>query len=665
MKSKENTYIKGVTANHNLRKKIRIMCGIAGTVVEGNDANAANLRMIESLHHRGPDDQGFFYKQFGDTFVTLSNTRLAIIDLSAAGHQPMHDTNSGLVLVYNGEVFNYKVLRRELIDLGESFYSDTDSEVVLKSYKIWGIKCLQRFRGMFAIAIWDSNRGELFLARDRFGIKPLYFSFLSNGFVFASEIRALLASGLILPQLDSLGLEIFLANGFLVAPTTIIKNVQSILPGHYLIVDSTGKKKIFEQYHSLATKEEAKSSEKEYIDRLRETFDESIRMRLISDAPLGAFLSGGLDSSAIVASMAQAIKDVRSFSISFNEVDFDESYFSELVANRYKTEHINFKLTPQLFFDWLDDAIQALDQPSFDGINTYYVARLASERGLRVALSGLGADELFGGYPFFKQVRMLAQFGPLLNKAAGIFQNISMRNVYKLSGVWKILEYYSPFDHSAGSLDDRVKAYQAAQNIFPSHTRCHLRLESIQKSNNPLVVGLPHQFVTRVQAEIEDDDYNNAISKLAIRLFLSERCLRDTDSVTMAVSLEARAPMTDHIFVETCLRLSSNVRLEGMPNKHFEWRLFQPLLGSDFKLRQKQGFIFPFEEWLRTPTGISRVNSILLNEKDCEQAGLSPNTTKIILERFSSKEAMPWSRIWTLYVLVKWCINNNVVWGGL
>lgn len=641
------------------------MCGIAGTVIEGNDAESANLKMIDSMHHRGPDDKGLFVQKQGKTSISLASTRLAIIDLSNAGHQPMQDKDSGLVLAYNGEIFNYSILRRELSNLGELFQSDTDTEVVLKSYKKWGDKCLQRFRGMFSIAIWDPIRGELFLARDRFGIKPLYFSYLPSGFVFASEIRTILASGLVEPYLDSLGLEIFLANGFLVSPSTIINNIYSLMPGHFLTVDANGRKRRFEEFHSLAHITQSKSTERESFDSIITTFNESVEMRLISDAPLGAFLSGGLDSSAIVASMAQASKNVRSISISFDEEKFDESFYAGWVADRFKTKHIDFRLTYQHFYRWMDDALNALDQPSFDGINAYFVARLASENGLRVALSGLGGDELFGGYPFFRQIGAIARIGPLLGRAGGLFHYLSKRNIYNISGLWKLSDFYAPMNKSMTRLDVIINAYQAVQGIFPSWTRSYLRLENIKSCFESTYNGLPAQFVTRMQSEIVGDDINNAISKIAIRLFLGERCLRDTDSMTMAVSLEARAPMTDHYFVECCLSFPSPIRLEGTPNKSFQWRIFQSLLGSDFPLRKKQGFVFPFEEWLRKPEGMDRINGTLRDYRACEQAGLSPESTRIILNRFSSKQAVPWSRIWALYVLVKWCINNKVTWRGL
>jgi asparagine synthase (glutamine-hydrolysing) len=370
------------------------MCSIAG--IFGRGEQEVVVRMNEAQRHRGPDDQGIV--QCED--VVLGNTRLAIIDTSAAGHQPMHDPETGNWITYNGETYNFKELRREL---GGEWASNTDTEVVLRAYRRWGADAFRRLRGMFALAIWDNQRKRLILARDPLGIKPLYYYAAKDQLIFASELRALLASGLVPRRLSAAGLDSYLANGSVAAPLTIIDGVRQLLPGHYL--ESVEFKEI---EFAVPRSDEVPDCRDEAVARLRAGLEESVRAHLVSDVPLGVFLSGGMDSSALVALMSRISEQrPKTFSVVFDEATFTEAPFSRAVAARFQTDHTEITLNEDRLLSILPEALAAIDQPTMDGINTFVVSQAVKNAGITVALSGLGGDELFAGYPSFRRALKL------------------------------------------------------------------------------------------------------------------------------------------------------------------------------------------------------------------------------------------------------------------
>ena len=333
------------------------------------------------------------------------------------------------------------------------------------------------------------------------------------------------------------------------------------------------------------------------------------------------------------------------------------------VADSFATKHTDIRLTYNDFYRWFDDSLKALDQPSFDGINSYYISRVASENGLRVALSGLGGDELFGGYPFFNQIPRLLKYEFLLRRTPQLLTNITQQHSMRISGIWKIFEYQYLDSISKDNAHKLINAYQVAQVLFPSWLRKRLAIEPIKPfESGP--AGIPPEFYNLIHSEIAGNDLYNAISKLTLRLFMGERCLRDLDSMSMAVSIEARAPFTDHILVENCLSIPAKIRCAGPPNKPFEWELFKNLLGNDYPIRKKQGFIFPFQNWLSRPEGNHMISNTLQNKQLCNDAGLSHTVIKQILDSFQKNQQIPWSRLWALIVLIRWCEINKVVWVG-
>jgi len=340
------------------------MCGIAG-ILSLDKPLPPLERMVAALLHRGPDDRGFQSLKVGERNIVLGNTRLAIIDLSPAGHMPMPDLETGNWITYNGEIYNFLDLRWELEGFGHTFRSGSDTEVILKAYSQWGVDCVKRLRGMFAFALWDAEKRELFLARDRLGEKPLYY-FQGNGlFLFASEVRALLASELIERRLDPATLSVYFYNGFTIAPRTIIYGICALLPGHWMRVSLDGQIRETRAYWEvpLFGQDGARAVDVD-MEELRQELARATSMRMISDVPLGAFLSGGLDSSLVVALMSRVGGSVRTFSIGFPEKKYDESVYAEWVVKRFQTQHTSILLRAEDFEKWLEAGLNAMDQPT-------------------------------------------------------------------------------------------------------------------------------------------------------------------------------------------------------------------------------------------------------------------------------------------------------------
>ena len=379
------------------------MCSISGIFCTGHSAESDVVRrMNDAQKHRGPDDQGIMRCEFPGGEVLLGNTRLAIIDTSAAGHQPMNDPVSGNWITYNGETYNFKNLRNEMPG---PWLSNTDTEVVLRAYQKFGTDAFSKLRGMFALALWNNQNRTLVLTRDPLGIKPLYYYASENQFIFASELRALLASGLIPRRLSAAGIDSFLANGSVEAPLTIIDGIKQLLPGHILHVRANDARQIelTDTEFAVRKPQHIETSREDAVARLRHELEESVRLHLVSDVPLGVFLSGGMDSSALVALMSRMGKRPRTFSVVFDEAQFTEAPFSRAVAERFNTEHSEIRLSEDQLLDILPNALASLDQPTMDGINTFVVSSAGKSKGITVALSGLGGEELFAGYPSFRR----------------------------------------------------------------------------------------------------------------------------------------------------------------------------------------------------------------------------------------------------------------------
>lgn len=615
------------------------MCSISGllriTKLGAGLTEEAVVRMNAAQRHRGPDDQGTWSRAFGQGEISLGNTRLAIIDTSSAGHQPMLDPATGNCITYNGEAYNFKDLSAR-IHLNPR--SKTDTEVVLHAYNQHGIACFDQIRGMFALAIWDERKRELVLARDRFGIKPLYYYVTDHFLVFASELRALLATGLVPGKLSRSGLDSYLATGSVTAPLTIVEGVRQLLPGHSLKVKATDSGSLKCTLAKFTTDEHESpraQTRDEAVVQLRAELEESIRAHLVSDVPLGVFLSGGMDSSALVALMSQvSAQRPKTFSVVFDEADLSEEQYSRLVAQRFDTDHCEIRLGEDQLLEMLPEAIAALDQPSMDGVNTFVVSRAVKHAGVTVALSGLGGDELFAGYPSFRRALKFASMPRsskrVLRAAAAVGGSFSSGSVRR--------EKFMQLVGSGGSPEE---VYRISRQLFATSFGPQINTDKGRS----------------------DPDIVNAISRLELEGYMANTLLRDTDAMSMAHSLEVRVPFVDAKVVNYVLSLPGEWKLTrehtDLP-KRLLADAVADLLPRDFLARRKMGFTLPFEKWMQGRLR-PEISSVFEDAKQLAASGLVADDTRDLWRKFlRAPRAVGWTRPWALFVLAEWCRLNRV-----
>jgi asparagine synthase (glutamine-hydrolysing) len=618
------------------------MCSISGFLATDFTDRHVITRLNAAQRHRGPDDQGTWRLRFESGEVSLGNTRLAIIDTSSAGHQPMLDPETGNCITYNGETYNFKELS---VDLRVHPWSKTDTEVVLHAYNELGPAGFDRLRGMFALAIWDDVKRELVLARDRFGIKPLYYYVSDQLLVFASELRALLATELFPRKLDRSGLNSYLATGSVPAPLTMVEGVRQLPPGHYLRVKAAETGKLRHTLANFATDEHGlKRPDTRYdaVVQLRAELEESVRAHLVSDVPLGVFLSGGMDSSALVALMSQvSAQPPKTFSVVFDETELSEHAYSRAVAQRFNTDHCEIRLGEERLLEMLPDAIAALDQPSMDGINTYVVSKAVKNAGVTVALSGLGGDELFAGYPSFRRALKFAALPKtskrVLRAAASVGGSFSQGSVRR--------EKFWQFVGSGGSA---AEVYQISRQLFP---RSFLPRMSTEGHRSEKASGGAEKDVV------------NAISRLELEGYMANTLLRDTDAMSMAHSLEVRVPFVDAKLVDYVLSLPGEWKLDRRQNgvpKPLLADAIADLLPRDFLKRRKMGFTLPFERWLQGRLR-PKISSVFQDANQLAAAGLVVDDALDVWRQFlRAPRAVGWSRPWALFVLAEWCRLNRV-----
>ncbi len=642
------------------------MCGIAGILGRVDERNRAALaRMSAALVHRGPDDQGSWESAVDErgNGALLAFRRLAILDLSPAGAEPMVDEVTGQVLVFNGEIYNFKDLRERLLGRGHSFRSTGDAAVLLRALSTEGPAALASLRGMFALALWDPRRRTLLLARDALGIKPLYFARASDPaagwtLAFASEVRALLASGLLgTPRLDPSASASLVWNGFVVGPRTAVLGVESLLPGQLRIERNSGTERV-ESFWQLP----APGAQGSPVDeaQLAAVLEESVRLHLVSDVPLGVFLSGGIDSSA-VANLAQKANQgpVHTFTLSFEEEEYNEGHVARAVAEAIGTEHQEVKLTEGHFVEQLDRALDSLDQPTFDGLNSFYMSLAVREAGFTVALVGTGGDELFGGYASFRDL-------PTLHRASHFFgwlPRVPLADVVQrilAAGHRAALPRqarWAKLPDMLRRMDDLVALYQLAYALFLPDFQTELLGAS---SAEALADGLPGDVRQRLVEEVRGRSDLQTISLLEQRLFLGERLLRDNDAASMAASIEQRLPLVDQTLLETVLRFPDAARYQPVLRKAALRRI--GLRGLDPALfeRPKRGFVLPFERWIRQ--GLNNTVDQTLQDADAVRAaGLAPEPVRRLWKAFQEgAPGLPWSRVWAIYVLVRWCLRHKV-----
>jgi asparagine synthase (glutamine-hydrolysing) len=631
------------------------MCGIFGIVVRNGRVEPEVLdRATESLAHRGPDDSGTIIVR--DTFpspveIGLGSRRLAILDLSPLAHQPMHDPETDNWIIYNGEIYNFHDVRDELEQAGTSFVSNSDTEVLLKAYRRWGEQCLAKFRGMFAFAIWDARRHRLFLARDAMGIKPLYYAEVGACFLFASEVHTLLGTGLVPRRLDHAGLVNFLTFGSAYDPLTLVEGVRALPAGHTLTWDN-GKLQE-SRYWDLVDNDDGHtainvlgSDEKRATENLQPALEEAVRLQLVSDVPVGVFLSGGIDSSALVSILSRGGVKPSTFSIVFREAEFSEAEQSRAVAEKFHTDHHEISVSVADAVASISDALRAMDLPTMDGVNTFFVSREARKAGVKVALSGLGGDEVFAGYSSFRTV-------PRMERFAQWWKYIPNALRSPLASAFASLSPESDQNRKLASLAQGnghiLHPYFLGRMLFTPARR-----DLLFPSGAQLADSASASIIENLQ-RAQSLDAVNRVSYLESRCYMLNTLLRDADCMSMSQGLEVRVPLIDHQLAKAVLALPGRWKLDGVPKK----LLVGALAGSlpkEILNRPKRGFTLPFEQWMRQELR-SEIEPVLSAKRI--HAGplagvLDGDRVQQIWNDFLAG-TISWSRPWSLYVLQRWC----------
>lgn len=593
------------------------MCGIAGFFDPQRSVTNVSERLATfraELKHRGPDDSGEWSSPSGVSH--FAHTRLAILDLSPAGHQPMSSADGRFTITFNGEIYNFKELRAELEQTGVSFATGTDTEVLLHLFAMHGPAMLSRLRGMFAFAIWDEKESRGFLARDPLGIKPLYYTQQAGVLAFASELHALQKTGFAPEKINAMALSSYFESGSVPEPNTLLEEVRLLEAGHWLewsqgFIEKKTYWKI--EFPSAPLPENP-------ARLLREALLDSVRHHFVSDVPVGIFLSGGIDSTVLVALAREiGIKNISTFSIGVADEKLDESSLARRTAEHFGTDHHELVLGEEDAKKRFEQYVSHIDQPSIDGFNTFVVSSFARECGIKVVLSGLGSDELFAGYPTFEKVPGLVKMSGWLGKLPGLRQNVGLRMEYHMDS--NRLRRLGSFLQSENTVRN---AYRAFRGIF---SRRSARLLAIRFS------GVPLSEIMIRSAEVVNppamNDLRDEVSHCELSLYMRNQLLRDSDVMSMANSLELRVPFVDRVLFETVARIPASIRLQqgkklllaAVPEVP-EWISNQP----------KRGFLFPYEKW-------------------------AASTWKSLFQE--AEEIIPvstpaWYQIWCVFIFLQW-----------
>jgi asparagine synthase (glutamine-hydrolysing) len=621
------------------------MCGIAGFVSrdEHRDTRAANDvldRMCSVITHRGPDDQGTLVNDR----IALGMRRLSIIDL-AGGHQPMSGCDGAVTIVFNGEIYNYRELQRELESLGHQFKTHSDTETIVHAYEEYGAGCVEYLRGMFAFAIWDARARELFIARDRVGKKPLYYTITPGGtLIFGSELKSLREHPEFRSEISVEALDAYLTFGYVPDPLTIFRNVPKLPPGHHLTFKD-GRARV-EQYWDFPyenPQENPARSEDECLEELRELLDEAVRLRMEADVPLGGFLSGGVDSSTVVGLMARhATQPVKTFSLGFHEDSYNELKYARIAAQRFGTDHHEFIVTPDIC-EIVDDLVWHFDEPFADSsaIPTYMVSKLARQH-VTVALSGDGGDELFAGYTRYALDRRRSGFANLPRVVRqGVMQPLG-RNLPH--GAWG-----RNYLHNVAL--DPLDRYIEDVSVFTRLNKPSLYTDDFRQQLGTCEAA---QRFRDYAAHSRADDPLDPLLYLDSKTYLPGDILTKVDRMSMAVSLEARTPLLDHKLIEfVCTRIPTSMKMKGLETKHIFKRAVRDLVPTEILDRPKQGFGIPIDRWINEQLR-ERVRGTLTEARTMERGFIEPGYVKLLLNEHERGRRDHATELWALFMLELW-----------
>lgn len=624
------------------------MCGICGVALYPSESRIDEsilISMRDSLIHRGTDDSGLLI----DRQIGLGHRRLSIIDLST-GAQPVHNEDSTIWVVFNGEIYNYRDIRSDLKKRGHKFYTRSDTETLVHLYEEYGERMLDKINGMFAFCIWDRKGQEMFLARDRIGEKPLFYSFSKDAFIFASELKAILKYPSTSRVIDMLSLSKYLTYEYVPAPNSIFKYIKKLKPGHFMTYKVSSKEVIIKKYWDIPLLDDAiaHKTEEEYAEELIELLRESVRLRLISDVPLGIFLSGGIDSSIITALATEQSDRVQTFTVSFKEKSFDESGYAAEIAKGFNTVHHSEVLDVEKAYTLLPEIMNYLDEPLGDAsvIPTFLLSRFTSKK-VKATLGGDGGDELFAGYPTFQALKLIHYYD--------IFPK-ELRNI-----IHKIAAKF-PVSHKNISFDFKIKQLLRGAGVSPEimfflwmgsfneSEKRQLLLSDVRESikdENPFEDIFNYLKESNLHKNLERALY------LSMKLYLQDDILTKVDRTSMANSLEVRAPFLDYKFVEFAAKLPTVYKLNRLTTKYLLKKAFRDILPAKIIKRGKKGFGIPIAKWIHGD--MKDIFFEYLNEDRIKKEGIFEYSfIKRLMNEHLSRSKDNRKLLWTLLIFQMW-----------
>jgi asparagine synthase (glutamine-hydrolysing) len=616
------------------------MCGIAGKIYFDNNRviDQSELKeMTDVIKHRGPDDEGFFTKDN----VGLGFRRLSIIDLNT-GHQPLSNEDDSIWIVFNGEIYNFPELREMLTRQGHQFKTKTDTEAIIHLYEQFGYQCLEHLRGMFAFALYDTRKKILFCARDRFGKKPFYYFLDHNKFIFGSEMKVILKNEKIDPAISYCALDDYFAYGYIMGDKSIYKSIKKLPAAHYLTIDLNKKEKFnIKRYWDFSFQPDFSRTESQWEEEIISLLSESVKMRMISDVPLGAFLSGGIDSSSIVALMAKnSTSRIKTFSIGFNESEYNELPYAREIAAKYNTEHYEQIVEPESV-DLLPKLVSAYDEPFADSsaVPTYYVSKFAREH-VTVVLSGDGGDELFAGYDTYSRFSALDKLQFLPDKINRLlFEPLYHLAPFSMRGK-KAMFYYS-------RANNRMGAHYTIWNNFEREALYRPELW------NEIRNLQAEEFKVKLWKDSSSNDFISKLQELDLRTYLVDDILTKVDRASMMNSLEVRVPMLDHKFAEMTFRIPHKFKFHKGIQKRIFKNAMKPYLTDNVFQHKKQGFAIPLKPWFRKDLN-DYINDRLLNKNSHLSRYLDPKMMSKVLKSNEYGKRNLGYHLWSLLFLECW-----------
>lgn len=621
------------------------MCGITGFVDRWDSRRAHDSEerarvldaMCLAIRHRGPDDQGTLVTDG----VALGMRRLSIIDL-AGGHQPISGEDGSVTIVFNGEIYNFQDLYKDLEARGHKFTTHSDTEAIVHAYEEYGRACVDHLRGMFAFAIWDAKTNSLFMARDRAGKKPLFYTVTRSGtLVFGSELKALLLHPEVETEINLTAIDSYFTLGYVPDPLSVFRGVHKLSPGHHLTF-ANGEATV-RQYWDFKFEVTDSRREEDYLEELRSLLDESVRLRLIADVPLGAFLSGGIDSSIVVALMARHMDlPVKTFSIGFNEDSYNELKYARLTASTFGADHHEFIVTPEIC-DVVDELVWHLDEPFADqaAIPNYMVSKLARDH-VTVVLSGDGGDELFAGYTRYVVERQRSGFTRLPRGVReGVMRPLSKRLPH---GAWG-----RNYLHNV-SLEP-VTRYLDSVSIFSSLNRNSLYTGEFKEKLGQ--GNYAAQLFSELSAKVRTEEPLDQLLYIDSKTYLPGDILTKVDRMSMAVSLEARAPLLDHKLIDFVTKIPASMKLAGLETKHLLKRAVEDLIPAEILHRPKQGFGVPIQEWINQQLR-DRIRETLTESRTRQRGYVDPKYVGVLLHEHERGRRDHSTSLWALLMLELW-----------